>query len=114
MDARQQNLQKLCRQYLSQLKGVAEKFGLGGFVGKMIDDNKTEKCKATEEEVKLLARAVDDERVSRKDVPKMLGKSYRQCNDDEDFESIEKLKHVGIYSKVSVLLFAAEHKKQKQ
>ena len=107
MDEKNKKLQELCRQYLGQLQGLAQKFGLGGFVSNMINENKSEKCKATEEEVKLLSRAVDDERVARKDVPKMLGKSYRQCFEGNDFDNIEKLKHVGIYSKVSTEMYAA-------
>lgn len=47
---------------------------------------------------------VDDERVSRAEVPKILGKSYRECNEDDDFEKIRKLRRVGIYSKVSTLI----------
>lgn len=37
-----------------------------------------------------------------------LGKSYRQCNDDGTFDNIKKLRHVGIYSKVSALLFKSK------
>jgi hypothetical protein len=48
---------------------------------------------------------VNDERVSRTDVPNILGKSYRQSNEDGDFEHIKKLKYQGIYSKVSALLY---------
>jgi hypothetical protein len=47
----------------------------------------------------------DDERVSRADIPKILGKSYRQANEDGDFCRIKKLKRQGIYSKVSTLLY---------
>ena len=53
----------------------------------------------------MLARMVDDERISRTDIPKVLDKSYRQANDDGDFEHIKKLKHQGIYSKVSAFLY---------
>ena len=111
MDGKNKKLQELCRQHLGQLHGIAEKFGLGGFVRGLIADNKAGKCVATEEEVKLLSRAIDDERVARKDVPKMLGKSYRQCFEDNDFDNIEKLKHVGIYSNVSAEMYGAELKK---
>jgi hypothetical protein len=54
--------------------------------------------------VELLSRAVDDERLSRSEVPQVVAKSYRQASEDGDFERIKKLKHQGIYSKVSALL----------
>jgi hypothetical protein len=76
--------------------------------------NRQKKCEATQREVELLSRAVDDERVSRTDVPKILGKSYRQCFDEEDFEQVRKLKRVGIYSKVSTLLYADKIKNKKK
>ena len=78
-------------------------------VDSIIRANKRKECEATNKEVEMLARCVDDERVSRTDVPKFLGKSYRQSNDDGDFEHIKKLKHQGIYSKVSALLFKSKH-----
>ena len=64
---------------------------------------------ATEEEVCLLSRCIDDERLKRTDVPKTLGKSYRQSVEDGDFDKIAKLDHVGIYSKVDTLLYKAEN-----
>jgi hypothetical protein len=60
--------------------------------------------------VELLSRACDDERVSRADIPKILGKSYRQANEDGDFCRIKKLKRQGIYSKVSTLLYKGNEK----
>jgi hypothetical protein len=60
--------------------------------------------------VELLSRAVDDERLSRSEVPQVIGKSYRQANEDGDFEHIKKLKHQGIYSKVSALLYKSRKK----
>jgi hypothetical protein len=54
----------------------------------------------------MLARCVDDERLTRSEVPEVLGKSYRQCVEDGDFERIRKLRRVGVYGKVSVLLRA--------
>lgn len=98
-------LQELCRHYLSKLKCIANKHGLGKFIDDTIKLNKQDKCHGTKVEVELLARACDDERLTRQDVPKILGKSYRQCNDDEDFERIKKLKRVGIYSKIDTLLY---------
>lgn len=107
---RNDTLQSLCRDYLLKLRPIAAKFGLGGFVDDTIRKNFNQTCAATETEVELLARAVDDERVSRTDVPKILGKSYRRAFEDEDFERVKRLKHVGIYSKVSAILLRSELK----
>jgi len=109
MTKRNETLQALCRDYLGRLRYMGKKHGID--VEGLIRLNRQKKCEATQHEVELLSRAVDDERVSRIDIPNILGKSYRQSNDDGDFERIKKLKHQGIYSKVSALLFAAKQKK---
>lgn len=109
MTKRNETLQALCRDYLGKLRYMAKKHGID--VDGLIRLNRQKKCEATNMEVEMLSRMVDDERVSRTDIPKILGKSYRQANEDEDFERIKKLKHQGIYSKVSALLFAAKQKK---
>lgn len=101
-------LQELCRNYLSKMKNIADKFGLAKWVEETIDSNMRGECVATESEVELLSRMVDDERIGRQDIPKLLGKSYRQCNEDGTFDNIKKLRHVGIYSKVSALLFKSK------
>ena len=82
-------------------------------VDTIIEMNQRGECSATDTEVELLSRACDDERVSRADIPKILGKSYRQSYEDGDFCRIKKLKHQGIYSKISVLLYKSknEHKR---
>ena len=54
----------------------------------------------------MLSRLVDEERIARKDIPQIMGKSYRQCCEDGTFNKIERLPHQGIYSRVSALLFA--------
>ena len=97
-------LQRLCRQYLQRLNAKASQYGLSLWLKDIIKQNENGQCKATEEEVEMLARAVDDDRISRKDIPKILDKSYRQCVDDDDFDKIKKFRYVGIYSKISVLL----------
>jgi hypothetical protein len=74
-------------------------------VDSIIRANKRNECAATNKEVEMLSRCVDDERISRKDIPELLGKSYRQCENDGTFERIKKLSHVGIYSKISALLY---------
>ena len=107
MAKRNETLQAMCRDYLSRLRYMGKKHGID--VDAIIKLNKRGECSATNKEVEMLARCVDDERVSRSDIPKILGKSYRQANEDEDFEHIKKLKHQGIYSKVSALLFKSKH-----
>lgn len=104
---RNETLQALCRDYLLRLRYMAKKHGID--VDGIIRANKRNECEATNKEVEMLARCVDDERVSRTDIPKILGKSYRQSNEDGDFEHIKRLKHQGIYSKVSALLFKSKH-----
>lgn len=99
-------LRQICLDYLQRLRGIAEKHGLSEWLNKAIKEASKEECVATEEEVMLLSRAVDDERITRTDVPTILGKSYRACFDEEHFEKIKKLRHVGIYSKVDTLLYA--------
>ena len=103
MTKRNETLQALCRDYLGKLRYMAKKHGID--VDSIIRANKRKECSATNKEVEMLSRCVDDERVSRTDVPKILGKSYRQSNEDGDFERIKKLKYQGIYSKVSALLY---------
>jgi hypothetical protein len=97
-------LQIICRDYLHQLKGIASDYGLGKFIDDTIELNKQDKCHGTEEECNLMARILDEERLERKDVPKLLGKSYRRCNEDGTFKKVKTLHRVGIYSKVSALL----------
>lgn len=104
-ETRNEALQRLCRGYLSRLRYVASKHGLLPQLNSLIAMNKRRECVGTEREVQMLSRMVDDERISRTDIPKVLGKSYRQSNEDGDFDRIKKLKRVGIYSKLSVLLY---------
>lgn len=105
---RNESLQAMCRSYLSRLRYMATKHGLGTWLDGIISDNMRGECVATEKEVSMLSRLCDDERISRLDVPKMLDKSYRQANDDGDFDKIKKLRHVGIYSKVSAMLYKSK------
>lgn len=101
---RKTELQRICREYLSKLKGMAKRHGLGDVLANLIGANRREECVGTEREVQMLSRMVDDERISRTDIPNLLGKSYRQCCEDGDFDK-ERLKRVGIYSKVNALLW---------
>jgi len=104
---RNETLQAMCRDYLGKLRYMAKKHGID--VDSIIRANRKGECSGTEHEVQMLSRMVDDERVSRTDIPKILGKSYRQSNEDGDFEHIKKLKYQGIYSKVSALLLKSKH-----
>lgn len=104
-------LQALCRHYLKRLRYMAKKHGLSVWLNETIAANKRNECEATEKEVMMLSRLVDDERVERKEIPKMLDKSYRQCCDDGVFDKIKRLPRVGIYSKLSVLMFNSKKRK---
>lgn len=97
-------LQKLCREYLSRLRYMADKHGLGGWLSEIITANRRGECEATEKEVTMLSRLCDDERIARKDIPALIGKSYRECESDGTFNRIKTLKRVGIYGKVSAML----------
>jgi hypothetical protein len=108
MTKRNETLQAMCRDYLSRLRYLGKKHGID--VDAIIRANKRKECEATNKEVEMLSRCVDDERVSRTDIPKMLGKSYRKADDENDFAYIKKLRHVGIYSKVSALLYKSKKK----
>lgn len=100
---RNETLQALCRDYLGKLRYMAKKHGID--VDSIIRANKRGECEATQKEVQMLSRLVDEERIERKDIPNLVGKSYRQCVDDNTFDKIKKLRSVGIYSKVSALLY---------
>lgn len=101
-------IQVLCRRYLSHLNDVAKKVGLGVWIENIIQANKRNECVATTEDVDMLSRLVNDERVKRHDVPKYLGISYRKCVDEEVFDSeIRNLGNQGTYSKVDVIVAGA-------
>lgn len=103
--SKKKELQRICREYLSKLKGMAKRHGLSDVLANLIEANRREECEATEREVKALSRFCDDERLARSDIPNLLGKSYRQCCEDGDFDKLQKLKRVGIYSKLDALLW---------
>jgi hypothetical protein len=100
---RNETLQALCRDYLLRLRYMAKKHGIDA--DSIIRANRRSECEATQKEVEMLARCVDDERISRTDIPKLLGESYRQSESSGVFGRIKKLRRVGIYSKVSALLY---------
>ena len=96
-------LQRLCRRYLKRLRYMADKHGLGFWVRDMIRENKRGECEATKNEVRML---------ERKDIPSVVGKSYRQCVDENVFDKIDTLKRQGIYSRLSALLFKEKEVKR--
>jgi hypothetical protein len=104
MVMRNETLQALCRDYLSKLRYMARKHGLLPQLNALIASNRNGSCSATEKEVNALSRLCDDERLSRKEIPRVIGKSYRRCEEDGTFDRIKKLRYLGIYSKVDVLL----------
>lgn len=104
MPKRNETLQAMCRDYLRKLRYMAEKHGLGRFVDETIKANIRRECSGTQKEVEMLARMVNEDRICRCDIPKVLGKTYRQCMNDGDFFRIKKLKRTGVYSKISALL----------
>jgi hypothetical protein len=105
-------IQSLTRTYLRKLSSMANKHGLSAWLNNIIKENKKGECSATQRECELLARACNDERINRIDIPKLLGKSYRECNDSGDFDKIKKLKHVGTYSKISAIIYNVNHHKK--
>lgn len=105
-------LQHIARHYLLFLKDIdiASKLGLNEWLDNLIEENNRGECSATEEECRMLSRLCDDERVARHNVPEIIGKSYRYCVDNEIFEKLKTLKRVGIYDKISVILFKKRQK----
>lgn len=109
---RNETLQSMCRDYLSRLRYMAKKHGLLPQLNNLISMNKRRECVGTEREVQMLSRMVNDERVTRTDVPKMLGKSYRQSVDDDDFSRIRHLPRLGTYFKLDALILKDKQKRK--
>lgn len=103
-----EKLQSMCRNYLKEIKNIAKHYGLKDFVTNMIVANKNGDCKADVDDVEMLARIVNDDRIKRTEIPKILGLSYRQCVDQELFENIDRVDERGTYSRVSTELFKCE------
>lgn len=101
-------LQVLCREYLTQLRYMAEKHGLGDWLGMTLHANRKGECEGTRKEVSMLSRLCNDERIKRSDIPAVLGRSYTQCCKGGDFAKISRLPRMGVYSKIDVYLLAAE------
>lgn len=92
---------------------MARKRGLIGWLDTTIADNRARRCEATEKEVRMLSRLCDDANIKRSEVPDILGKSYRRCVDDNDFERIRtNASNRAIYDKVSTMLLAGKLNKR--
>ena len=113
-EARNEALQGLVRHYLGKLRHIAKKHGMLPQLNNIIASNRRKECAGTEYECMMLARMCDDERLSRVGVPAVIGKTYRSAFNDDEFKKVKKLKHVGIYSKVSAMLLGAELKAKKE
>lgn len=113
-ELRNNKLQELCRGYLAKMRYMATKHGLLAWLDNMIDANKRKECVATEKEVLMLSRLCDDERLHRADIPRLLGKSYRESFANDDFDKVKRLRYVGIYSKVDAILYSVvdEHRRK--
>lgn len=104
-------LQALCREYLCRLESVARKYGLLPQLNTLIVSSSNNTCVATLEEVEMLSRCCNDERVSACGLTKLLGLSYRYCREHNIFDKIKRLGNNGTYSKVDAMLYEAEQPK---
>lgn len=109
-----EKLQEMCRHYLKRLKGVAKKHELSYFVKGLIDANKKGECEASVEDVEMLARIANDDRIKRTDVAKILGVPYRNCTYDDLFENVDRIENRSSYSRVSAELYACDLKNEKE
>lgn len=107
-------LQTKCREYLKKLTYHAKKISLNDTLKDLIKQNEEGTCVATKQQVEMLAAMCDDDSINRKDIPKVIGKSYRACEDNNLFDKLKKRKRRGIYSKIDVLLFAEKEKKKNE
>lgn len=103
-----ETLQTIARTYLAKMKTLAKKHRLDGWLNEVINANKRGECVAPKQEVDVLARMVDEERIGRREIPDLIGISYRTMNDNDLYEKVRKLGHVGVYSKNDALLLKAE------
>lgn len=93
---------------------MADKHGLTSWLEQAIKDTKRSDCSPTEKECEMLSRIVDDERLTRVEVPPILCKGYHKCFNEDDFYKIKKLRPLGRYSKVNTLLYAESLKNKKK
>lgn len=106
-------LQNLCREYLDKLRPFAEPVGLASFIDTTIRQNEEGTCVATKDQVDLLAKMCDDDRIRRDEIPKHAGISYRSCMLIDLFSKIRKFKNRGAYSKIDAMLFKEEQREER-
>lgn len=94
----------VCVKYLNRLRGVAERYGLQGFVDESIKASTKGECEPTEKECEMLARIANEERLMTKQVPPIFGISYREAFDSGLLESIKKFPRPGNFSTVDTLV----------
>lgn len=107
-------LQKLCREYLDKLRPFAEPVGLSNFIDTTIQQNEEGICVATKDQVDLLAKMCDDDRIRRDEIPQYAGISYRSCMLINLFDKIRKFANRGAYSKIDAMLFKSESEEQEK
>lgn len=94
-------LQLLARKYLFRLKKQAKKVGLEEDVDKLIKDNKNGLCIAEKDQVDLLSRAVEDDRIKYDDITHFVHYPFRKIYKENMIAKfIRKFKNRGQYSKV--------------
>lgn len=103
--------QSLFRSMLERTRGMAKAAGLGEWVERTLSENKSGRCAATDEQVDMLSRMLDEERIDRRDVPRELGLSYRFCVENGVFERLRKLLHLGTYSRTDTAVMKNKLKK---
>jgi len=101
---RTQALQKVCVKYLKRLRGVAERYGLQGFVDDSINASTRGECEPTEKECEMLARIANEERLMTRQVPPLFDISYREAFDSGLLEDIKKFPRPGNFSTVDTLV----------
>lgn len=102
MREEQMVIQLLARKYLNKVIPLADKYRLRNYVLDLLNLNLKGECAATKEDVELLAKIVEDDCIKVKDIPKLLGVSYRHIVDNNiKFKKLEDRGHI---SKVDVLL----------
>lgn len=107
-------LQELCRKYLRMLLPIAKNIGLEDFINTTIEKNEKGECIATKEQVDLLAKMCDDDRIRRDEIPQYAGISYGSCVLIDLFSKIRKFTHKGVYSKIDAMLFKEEQSEGKE
>lgn len=95
-------MQTLTRKYLNRIMLMSDKYQIRSYVSDLIEKNLKGECISTKEDVELLAKIVDEDCIKVREIPKVLGVSYRYIIDNNI--KFKKLEDKGRISKVDVLL----------